>query len=211
MDHEFWHQRWEQNQIGFHQQAINEYLSNHWAELGLAEGAPVFVPLCGKSLDLLWLLEQGHAVLGVELSEKAVADFFQENALEYQRHPHGPFVAFHTEDLRLLAGDFFALQEQDLDGICAVYDRASLIALPPEMRRDYARKMQALLPSGAHILLITMQYQEGAMEGPPFSVSDAEVQALYGEGFEIQCKGQWPGEGPRGIAVTETVYSLSRR
>lgn len=211
MDHEFWHQRWEQNQIGFHQQAINEYLSAHWAELGLGDGAPVFVPLCGKSLDMLWLREQGHPVLGVELSEKALVDFCRDNALEHQRRQHGPFVEFRAEGLRLLAGDFFALSAEELDGICAVYDRASLIALPPEMRHDYARKMQALLPSGAHILLITMQYEEGAMEGPPFSVSDAEVQALYGEGFEIRCKGQWPGEGPRGIAVTETVYSLTRR
>lgn len=210
MHQEFWHQRWEQDQIGFHQQAINEYLSTHWVELGLSEGAPVFVPLCGKSLDMLWLREQGHAVLGIELSERALRDFFAENQLPCSEASVGAFTEFRSEGLRLLAGDYFALQRQDLQGICAVYDRASLIALPAAMRADYVDKMHALLPASAHILLITMQYPDGALEGPPFSVPDQEIQALYGKGFRIESMGVWPGEGPRGIPVEETVYRLTR-
>lgn len=211
MDHEFWHQRWEADQIGFHQQAINRYLSSHWAELGLADGAPVFVPLCGKSLDMLWLREQGHAVLGIELSEKAVVDFFAENQLDFERVPQAPFIEYAGDRLSLLVGDFFALKAEDLHGIDAVYDRAALIALPEPMRYQYAAKMGELLPAGAHILLVTLQYPEGARQGPPFSVADDEVQALYGDGFAIQRIGVWEAQGPNDLATTETVFHLIRR
>ncbi len=212
MEHRFWLERWEQDQIGFHQTEINQYLSEHWRELGLADGAPVFVPLCGKSLDMLWLREQGHPVLGIELSEKAVKAFFQENALSAEVGRDERFVTYRTDDLRLLVGDFFALTSEDMGEVRAIYDRASLIALPPDMRRDYARHMAALLQGGAHILLVTMEYEAGAIEGPPFSVAEEEVRALYDECFEVERRAVWAdAEGPRGVLVTEKVYSLRRR
>lgn len=212
MEHSFWLERWEQNQIGFHQSEINAYLSAHWRELGLADGAPVFVPLCGKSLDMLWLREQGHQVVGVELSEKAVAAFFDENAISAKVQRGEAFTIYRAEGLRLLVGDFFALTVDDLDGCRAVYDRASLIALPPELRRNYAEHMANLLPQGASILLVTMEYPEGALEGPPFSVSEEEVQALYAGQFSIERCASWSdAEGPRGIPVTEKVYTLRRK
>lgn len=211
MEHQFWLERWENNQIGFHQAEVNAYLGSHWEELGLAEGAPVFVPLCGKSLDMLWLRSQGHAVLGVELSEKAVAAFFAENDLTPEVGRSGPFVEYTSDGLRLLAGDFFALSRDELAGICAVYDRASLIALPPSMREDYARHMATLLPSGAHILLITMEYRHGVLDGPPFSVSEEEVNRLFSPYFRIERKALWrDAEGPRGVHVDEKVYTLTR-
>jgi len=211
MKHTFWLERWEQNQIGFHQAEINHYLSTHWAELGLGEGVPVFVPLCGKSLDMLWLREQGHPVLGVELSEKAVIAFFNENDLSAAVSSNEAFHIYQTEGLKLLAGDFFALSPAELDGVRAVYDRASLIALPPPMRKDYAAHMATLLPAGAHILLVTMEYPEGALEGPPFSVSEEEVHALFGENFTIDRRAHWAdAEGPRGVLVSEKVYLLTR-
>lgn len=210
MKHEFWHQRWEQEQIGFHQQEINGYLTSHWTELGLPDGAPVFVPLCGKSLDMLWLREQGHPVFGVELSRKAVEAFFHENEIEPSINETERFIEFSAERLTLFAGDYFALRQGDLGQIHAVYDRAALIALPASMRADYVTHMAGLLLPGAHILLITMRYPQGALEGPPFSVEDSEVRELYARHFSIEHKGSWEAEGPRGVAVEERVYLMTR-
>ncbi len=211
MKHEFWHERWEQDQIGFHQQEINGYLTRHWAELGLPDGAPVFVPLCGKSLDMLWLREQGHPVFGIELSRKALEAFFHENDIEPSVNETERFSEFSSEQLTLFAGDYFQLSREDLGQIHAVFDRASLIALPPAMRADYVNKMGELLTPGAHILLITMQYEEGTLEGPPFSVAEEEVTALYSEQFTIENQGSWDATGPRGIPVQETVFLMTRR
>ncbi len=211
MEHTFWLQRWEQNQIGFHQQEINHYLETHWQELGLPEGAPVFVPLCGKSLDMLWLREQGHPVFGVELSEKAVGDFFDENGIEPNINETDRFSEYCADRLCIFSGDFFQLRQADLGEIHAVYERASLVALPQQMRRRYVAHMEQLLRPGSHILLITMEYPEGVLEGPPFSVSEAEVEALYAGGFTVERKAVWDGDGPRGLVVTEKVYALTRR
>lgn len=212
MEHHFWLERWKQDQIGFHQAEINQYLSEHWEPLGLAPEAPVFVPLCGKSLDMLWLREQGHPVLGVELSEKAVAAFFAENDIAAESRREGEFMLYSGGGLQLLTGDFFALRPENLHGVRAVYDRASLIALPPPMRAAYARHMASLLPAGAHILLITMEYPVGALDGPPFSVSEGEVRELFDGDFSVERKALWEGaEGPKGIDVTEKIYTLTRR
>lgn len=212
MKHEFWLERWERNQIGFHQAEINQYLTFHWAGLGLAPGARVFVPLCGKSLDMLWLLEQGHPVLGNELSAKAVEAFFRENDLPVTVSREPRFTRYASEGLELLAGDFFALTQADMEEARAVYDRAALIALPPDMRIAYAAHMSTLLPSGAHILLVTMEYPPAMLEGPPFSVTDEEVHKLYSKDFTIELRADWEGaEGPRGVMVTERVYVLTRR
>lgn len=210
MKHEFWHQRWEQGQIGFHQQEVNGYLTSHWDELGLSAGVPVFVPLCGKSLDMLWLREQGHPVFGIELSRRAVEAFFHENEIEPSVNETEHFVEYSTEQLTLFAGDYFQLTTRDLGQNHAVFDRAALIALPPEMRAGYVRHMATLLPAGAHILLITMHYPEGTLDGPPFSVDEREVEALYLNDFSIEKKGSWDVEGPRGIAVQEAVYLMTR-
>ncbi len=212
MKHEFWLERWERNQIGFHQAEINRYLISHWTELGLPSGAKVFVPLCGKSLDMLWLREQGHTVVGNELSTKAVKAFFSENDLEATVSEGPRYTRYEAEGVEILAGDFFALTPADLNGIRAVYDRAALIALPQTMRQAYARHMSSLLPGGARILLVTMEYPPEALEGPPFSLTDEEVHALYDEDFVVELKASWEGaEGPRGILVTERIYTLTRQ
>ena len=210
MEHQFWNDRWELNQIGFHQEETNAYLESHWQELGLADNAPVFVPLCGKSLDMLWLREQGHAVLGIELSEMALKQFFSENQLPFTYQQKGDFVCFQTEQMRLLAGDFFNLTAADIAPIEAVYDRASLIALPPEMRVDYARHMASLLPEGAHILLISLEYEDGMLKGPPLCVREAEVQQLFSEGFDVTRKGRFECVWAKKKPVTEVVYTLTR-
>ncbi len=190
MKKEFWLERWERAEIGFHQDEVNPYLLQYWPELQAAPGGEVFVPLCGKSLDMLWLRQQGHAVLGVELSPIAVRDFFVENGLALTHASAGQFDRCEAEGIRILCGDFFELTREHLAQVCAVYDRASLVALPPEMRARYARHLAELLPSGTPVLLVTFDYPQDEMNGPPFAVSVDEVQALYGAYAEVRLLAQ---------------------
>jgi thiopurine S-methyltransferase len=186
MHPEFWHARWEAGQIGFHQPEIHVFLRQLWPRLGLPGGERVFVPLCGKSLDMLWLLEQGQRVLGVEISPLAVAAFFQENGLHAEIHDQEGFQRWRLDELELWCGDYFDLRPEHLAGIGAVYDRASLIALPPEMRRRYADHLASLLAPGTAVLLITLTYPQTQMAGPPFAVIEAEVRALFGADFAVE-------------------------
>lgn len=186
MDRDFWLQRWEEGQIGFHQDQFNGYLTRHWAKLGAAPKDPVMVTLCGKSKDMLWLAQQGHKVTGVELSDLAVSAFFEENDIEYKQYDGDKFKVTEGDGITLLCGDFFDLSVQDMSGIGFVYDRASLIALPPEMRRRYAEHLKSLLNSGSKVLLVTMEYPQQEMNGPPFSVHHNEVDELYHDSFDIE-------------------------
>lgn len=179
MDPRFWRERWLRNQIGFHQDRVNPYLQRYCNRLELKPGDTVFVPLCGKSLDMVWITQQGYGVVGVEISEVAVEAFFREQGLEPGREDRGAYVRWQAGALAVLEGDFFHLQAVDLGPVQAVYDRASLIALPPRLREDYAHRMGQLFPSGIRTLLITLEYPQEEMDGPPFSVTDAEVAALF--------------------------------
>lgn len=184
MEAEFWHERWQNNLIGFHLDQVNPYLVQFWPSLPVVPPARVFVPLCGKSRDLYWLTQQGYEVVGVELSELAVQAFFTENNLTPQLTTVNGFKLYRAEGLSLYCGDFFQLSPMLLGEIAAVYDRASLIALPPAMRQDYAGQLQRLCPR-APTLLITLEYDQSLMGGPPFAVSEAEVRALYAEFYQI--------------------------
>lgn len=186
MDTHYWQARWERNQIEFHQDSISPYLQRFLPELKLAPGARVFVPLCGKSKDMLWLSAQGYPVLGVEVSLLAVAAFFNENALPAQRATKGAFESWRSGEVEVLCGDYFALTPADLNDVAAVYDRAALVALPAEQRPRYACHMQAVLPATARILLATLEYPQAEMPGPPFAVLPIELEALFGERFTIQ-------------------------
>lgn len=179
MEHQFWHEKWEENDLGFHREDYNPVLVDNWPALEIAQGSRVFVPLCGKSRDMAWLLRQGHRVLGVELSEIAARSFLEESGLQAQRDRCGPFVRYRTEQLELLCGDFFSLEPEHLSDVVAVYDRASLIALPPGQRAQYAAKMRTLLRPGMQALLITLNYRDGQINPPPFRVFGDEVETLY--------------------------------
>ncbi|MCO8312229.1 thiopurine S-methyltransferase [Pseudomonas mandelii] len=186
MQPEFWHKRWASNQIGFHLPEVNPYLQRFWPALGLEEGARVLVPLCGKSLDLLWLAHQGHEVLGVELSEKAVEDFFSEHQFDPDVSEQGPFKVYRAGSIELWCGDFFELTAGDVADCSGLYDRAALIALPPAMREQYAAHLIRILPKDASGLLITLDYDQAQMAGPPFAVLDDEVQRLFGNVWALK-------------------------
>ncbi|MGU9821855.1 thiopurine S-methyltransferase [Pseudomonas sp. R9.37] len=186
MEPKFWQERWARNQIGFHLPEVNPYLQRHWPKLALAEGAKVLVPLCGKSLDLMWLASLGYRVLGVELSEQAVEAFFSEQGLMPRISQRGVFKVYRADLIEVWCGDFFALDAEALADCSALYDRAALIALPPLMRAQYAEHLNALLRPGCQGLLITLDYDQTQKAGPPFAVADEEVKLLLGGHWSVQ-------------------------
>lgn len=179
MDREFWLQRWQEGQTAFHRDDVMPLLEQHWPRLQLAPDARVLVPLCGKSLDLHWLAACGHRVLGVELSPLAVTQFFEEAGLTPERHVDHHGEHFIAGPLEIIVGDAFALDATYLADVAGVYDRAALIALPPDLRRRYLATTYAALPSGCRGLLITLEYPQIERNGPPFSVDAAEVERLF--------------------------------
>ncbi|MDF2182343.1 thiopurine S-methyltransferase [Neptuniibacter sp. CAU 1671] len=185
MEKAFWQERWRNGEIGFHQAEVNPHLIRYGSELNLDAGEQVFVPLCGKSLDMLWLLQQGYSVSGIELDRTACDGFFRENNLSVSVSECSRFQHFRHQNLELLCGDVFDLTPDDLTDVRAVYDRAALVAFPPEMRRRYAELLLHCLPRGVKVLLVTLQRPSAG--GPPFTVTDQEVSNLFGERFELQC------------------------
>ena len=186
MDTDFWIESWSQNKIGFHQKDFNKHLIKFWQHLNISADSKTFVPLCGKSLVLLWLKQQGHDVVGIEVSELAVSTFFSENNLDYTQSQQDNLVRWESEQLFIWQGDFFNLNQHQLNNVAGVFDRASLVALPVILREKYAQHLKSILPNNTQILLLTFEYDQVKKVGPPFSVSEAEVRALYGDKYEIK-------------------------
>ena len=187
MEHDFWHERWQLDQLGWHLEDTNALLEKHWPTLGITRGAAVFVPLCGKSLDMRYLESLGHAVTGIELSEKAIQAYFEEAGEKAVRTEQFYLTRYQGPRTTLYCGDFFDLSAPDILGVRAVYDRGALVALPPAMREQYADHMLRIIPEHAHILLITLEYDQTQVSGPPHSVTEAEVRALYGGRCRVEC------------------------
>ena len=185
MQAEFWLEKWEKGETGFHLDVAHPLLERNWPRLRLAPGSAVFVPLCGKSQDLGYLNRLGHPVTGIELSPLAIEQFFAERQLTPTATEVGGMPAFGVDGLRLIVGDFFRLKPGDLGLIAAVYDRASLIAMPPAMQDDYARQLRDLIPLVAPILLITLDYDPTEMQGPPFATPPSRIRELYADRYDI--------------------------
>ncbi len=186
MEASFWQQRWQDNKIGFHLNEVNPLLKKYADKMQLAPGQQVFVPLCGKSLDLLWLAEQGYRVLGIELSEVAVEDFFKEQQLSPVRVEKDNRVYYQAGLITLICGDFFSLSSMQMVNVAAVYDRASLVALPTEMRSEYCQHLTQICPTQPR-LLVSLEYEQSEMSGPPFAVLQGEIEADYADGFTLTC------------------------
>jgi thiopurine S-methyltransferase len=214
---EFWHDRWRTGQIGFHQSAVDRHLEQYWPDLGLAHGSRVFVPLCGKSLDLLWLCERGHSVTGVELSTVALESFCTEHGVPAKRRILDDFDVYEAKQLQLFRGDFFALTSELLGPMPAVYDRAALISWVPELRAAYVKHITELTSPGTQTLLVAMEYPQEQMNGPPFSVDADEVGRLYSRNHEIRALSRQdilanePRLRSRGVTrLHEACYRLTR-
>jgi thiopurine S-methyltransferase len=216
MEPDFWHARWAEGQIGFHQSTVNARLEASWSALAIDPTAPVLVPLCGKSLDLWWLRDRGHPVLGVELSALAVEAFFAEARVARTVTRQGPFEVSEGGGVRILCGNFFDLRAEDLAGVRAVYDRAALIALPRPLRKRYADLLAERLPAGARTLLLSFETTPPVESGPPFSVAEAEVRALFAaSSVSVLHRTPLPELSPalraRGVdSVVEVAYRIER-
>ena len=206
-----WQNRWREGRINFHQPQGNPLLRTYLPDLDLPSGARVFLPLCGKTGDIAWLLSQGHPVSGTELSPIAIDQLFDELSLT-PSDTHGTLTRRSAPNLDVFVGDHFALTAQDLGPVDAIYDRAALVALPPEMRQRYAAHMATLAP-GALQLLITFDYDQSAMDGPPFSVPGDEIAALYGAQYRIEQLADIPVQGglKGSTPAREHVWKLTPR
>jgi len=180
METPFWLDRWQQGlTTGFHLRDVNPQLKRHWPRIAAPSGSRVLVPLCGKTLDLHWLAAQGHRVLGVELSPLAVAQFFSEAGLSPRQHSSSSGEHYVAGPIEIILGNAFTLEAELLAGCEAIYDRAALIALPPDLRTRYLETVYGRLPPGCRGLLITLEYPQAERAGPPFSVEQAEVESRF--------------------------------
>ncbi|CAM5225321.1 thiopurine S-methyltransferase [Alishewanella longhuensis] len=210
MTPEFWQERWQKREIAFHQAAANPLLVSWFNQLALAPGATVFLPLCGKSLDIHWLLAQGYRVLGAELSDIAVQELFAELGLTPSVSCVGNLQLYQADKLQVYVGDIFELSESLLGPVAAIYDRAALVALPEVMRQRYAQHL-ITISQAAPQLIICFEYDQAQLPGPPFSVDSLEMHKLYRSVYTLHCleKCEVPGGLKRKCQASELAWLLA--
>lgn len=212
MDANFWHARWERNEIGFHGRETNPLLVEHFDALALAPASCIFLPLCGKTLDIHWLLAQGYHVVGAELSPLAIRQLFAELGVEPAVSHIGPFEHYAAENLDIYVGDFFNLTPEILGAVDAVYDRAALVALPQTVRPRYTAHLAAITHAAPQFL-ICFEYEQSLHAGPPFSVDGDELRQHYEGSYHltrlarVDVRGGLKGKYP----ATESAWLLQRR
>lgn len=212
MEANFWHDKWARGEIAFHQQQANPFLVAHFDALHLTKGSRVFLPLCGKTRDIAWLLAQGYRVAGAELSELAIKELFQELGVAPQITQAGKLMHFSAQNLDIFVGDIFDLTAEMLGQIDAIYDRAALVALPLETRKLYAAHLMNMTGSAPQ-LVITYAYDQSKIDGPPFSISAEEVRQHYSAKYALislethDVEGGMKGK----TTATETAWLLQRK
>lgn len=218
MDADYWKSRWQRGETGWHRDEVMPLLQKHWPSLHAQAGSEVLVPLSGKTLDMPWLATQGQRVLGIELSERAIKAFFVEQDLSdvASDTPDGPL--HRAGDIAILEADAFEVSPAMLSGVRHVYDRAALIALPPDLRKRYVDTLYARLPARTTALLITLEYPQHEKDGPPFSVSEEEVRTLFSPAWDVallerrDILQQQPSFIADGVSALQTaVYRLDKR
>ncbi len=209
MDAQFWHDKWQRREIGFHREHINPYLPAYFPTLGLQAGQTVFLPLCGKTRDVSYFLQLGLQLVGVELSEVAVKELFADLGVQPEISDLQGMRCYQTMQLRIFVGDFFELTAEHLGRIDAIYDRAALVALPLTMRQAYTKHLLNLSHNASQ-LLITYEYDQYVVDGSPFSISQAEVEQHYAGAYAIEVLHTAEVEGGmKGkTSATEAVYCL---
>ena len=184
MEASFWHDKWEINQIGFHQKMTNPLLKKHIEKLSLDKGSRIFIPLCGKTVDIAWLLSEGYEVAGAELSDIAIKQLFEALDITPKITKVGSLIHYKADHIDLFVGDIFDLSADTLGSVDAVFDRAALVALPPEMRLRYSKHLIKITDNASQ-LLICFEYEQSVMNGPPFSIIPSEVEYHYAASHKL--------------------------
>lgn len=209
MQHDFWHDKWQTNNIGFHQDQPHPLLTQHLQSLSLSSSARIFVPLCGKSLDLAWLIKQGYHVVGIDLSPIAIQALIIDLGLSFKETQSGELTHYQHPQIELFVGDFFQLTAQQLGDIDAVYDRAALIALPPQMRSQYTQHLLDITKQAPQ-LLISLEYDQNLLQGPPFSVPEHELTEHYATHYQIKLLETMTENLKGKVIAHENGWSLSK-
>ena len=209
MQHDFWHDKWQTNNIGFHQDQPHPLLTQHLQSLSLSSNARIFVPLCGKSLDLAWLIKQGYHVVGIDLSPIAIQALIIDLGLSFKETQSGELTHYQHPQIELFVGDFFQLTAQQLGDIDAVYDRAALIALPPQMRSQYTQHLLDITKQAPQ-LLISLEYDQNLLQGPPFSVPEHELTEHYAMHYQIKLLETMTENLKGKVIAHENAWSLSK-
>lgn len=214
----YWQERWQRGETGWHRAEVMPLLQKYWPAIAPLPGARVVVPLCGKTLDMPWLAAQGHEVLGIEVAAEGIAAFFAEQGVRDDAVDTPAGRLHRAGAIDILEADVFEVEADTLAGFRHVYDRAALIALPPELRRRYADTLYARLPAGSRGLLITLEYPQHEKAGPPFSVNEDEVRALFSPAWDVtllerrDILAQQPAFVAEGVTALHTaVYRLDKR
>lgn len=212
MDANFWQQRWEKNETAWHESKANPLLVKHFHELSSAKDRRVFVPLCGKTLDIGWLLSHGYRVAGAELSQLAIEQLFMDLGLQPDISAVGEVQQWSAKHIDIFVGDIFALSRKLLGPVDAVYDRAALVALPEQMRPRYSAHLTEVT-NRAPQLLVCYEYDQRVMDGPPFSVGNGEVDRHYGREFDLRLLASVdvPGGLKGKCSAKENVWLLRSR
>jgi len=217
-DPDYWIARWSEGRTGFHRASPQTWLVEHLEQLAPKGDERVLVPLCGKSVDLVYLESRGHSVVGVDVAAKAFEEFLAEQRRRATVRTEPPFTIHATGALELWCGDFFALDPARYGTFRAIFDRAALVAFPDARRAEYARKLVELLALGGRLLLVAMEYDQAKWAGPPFSVTRDEIARRFGEACrseplaERSLLDEEPVWRERGIdRLVETLTLLQRR
>lgn len=212
MEPEFWHNKWEKREIGFHEGEPNKLLTKHFEQLRLNRGSRIFVPLCGKTRDISWFLSHGLEVVGAELNEAAVLELFEEAGFQPLVKSFGALKRYSSGQLQVFVGDIFDLATEHLGQVDLVYDRAAMVALPPDMRARYAAHLMDITATSAQFL-ITYEYDQSEMDGPPFSVPNLELHRYYDGRYDLEILEHFElAGGLKGsVNAVETVHRLRPR
>jgi len=210
MNGEFWHQKWAKNEIGFHESKPNPLLLSYFKKLKLIKGSRVFLPLCGKTLDIGWLLSKGYRVIGAELSRLAIEQLFVQLDVEPEITECGKSIHYSAKNIDIFVGDIFDLSSELIGVVDAVYDRAALVALPEDIRKRYSKHLLDIT-NAAEQLLITFEYDQSLMGGPPFSINSDEVNRRYKDAYDLSLLASKSVTGGlKGVcAATEHIWLLT--